>query len=224
MPPRKLQGKFTDKTTGETIEVKPGKSSFTVEDRVPPFLPINWMDWLGDEHVHEMNETMWGVYFAILLELWQHERIEFDHKVLAARLRCRDIRNVRTFLEKWGHLFRCVDCGRVMQYPRRPHADPTQGSRNPHVEVTLTPCRYCADLTLCSCGGHAGYALHPKLNNYKNDVTNGLPLGTTKPNLTKQNVREANVTECSGADAPCGSFIFSTEDTNDDTEDIEVVW
>ena len=48
------------------MEVKAGRSPFTVEERVPPFLPINWMDWLGDEHVREMNETMWGVYFAIL--------------------------------------------------------------------------------------------------------------------------------------------------------------
>jgi hypothetical protein len=200
-PKSKTHGKVFDKTTGEAVEVKPGRSSFTVEDRVPPFLPINWMDWLGDEHVREMNETMWGVYFAILLELWQYDRIEFDHKVLAARLRCRDPRNVRTFLEKWWHLFRCIHCGGVMQYPRNPHADHTQGSCNPHAKVTQPSCKYCADLTPCSCKGHAGYALNPKLSFYKKDVKNGLPLGTTKPNQIERNRKEANPTNLSAADA-----------------------
>ncbi len=224
-PKNKPQGKVFDKATGEAVEVKAGRSPFTVEERVPPFLPINWMDWLGDEHVREMNETMWGVYFAILLELWQYDRIEFDHKVLAARLRCRDPRNVRAFLEKWWHLFRCVQCGGVMQYPRNPHADPTQGSRNPHAEVTQTSCRYCADLTPCSCKGHAGYALNLKLSFYKNDVKNGLPLGTTKPNQIERNRKEPNPTNLSAADAAgksVGGFSLTDETVQDhDVENLE---
>lgn len=224
-PKNKPHGKVFDKTTGEAVEVKAGRSPFTVEERVPPFLPINWMDWLGDEHIREMNETMWGVYFAILMELWQYDRIEFDHKVLAARLRCRDPRNVRAFLEKWWHLFRCVQCGGVMQYPRNPHADPTQGSRNPHAEVTQTSCRYCADLTPCSCKGHAGYALNLKLSFYKNDVKNGLPLGTTKPNQIERNRKEPNPTNLSAADAAresVGGSSLTDETVQDqDVENVE---
>jgi len=224
-PKSKPQGKVFDKATGEAVEVKAGRSPFTVEERVPPFLPINWMDWLGDEHVREMNETMWGVYFAILLELWQYDRIEFDHKVLAARLRCRDPRNVRTFLEKWWHLFRCVDCGGVMHYPRNPQVDPTQGSRNPHAEVTQTSCRYCADFSPCTCKGHAGYVFNPKLKNYKNDVKNGLPLGTTKPNQIERNRKEANPTNLSAADAAresVGGSSLTDETVQDqDVENLE---
>ena len=177
---------YINKESGDVIKFPKSngeKRSFSKTNGIPPILPINWVDWLSDPHVQQMNETMWGVYFAILLELWQYDQIEFDHTTLTKRLRFQDPRNVKRFLEKWAHLFVCTRCGGTVQYPCLPHAG-----------GMLTPCRYCADPTLCACRGGAVWVLNLKLKNLKNDAIFGLPLGTTKLNINKGNEIEENVT------------------------------
>jgi len=97
-----------------------GKFSSLEGRNIPPFLPINWADWEADEHVEQMNETMQGVYFLIIKELWKYDQFEFDYKVVSSRIRAKDWRNVRTFLEKWGT---CSAASSVEA--RRPHAGST---------------------------------------------------------------------------------------------------
>src|ERR1017187_1780772 len=77
----------------------------------PQFLPLNWADWEADEHVQDMDERMEGIYFRVIRELWKFDRFEFNYTKLAKRLHGSDPRHYRTFLERWGHLFSCVECG-----------------------------------------------------------------------------------------------------------------
>jgi len=160
-----------------------GKFSSLEGRNIPPFLPINWADWEADEHVEQMNETMQGVYFLIIKELWKYDQFEFDYKVVSSRIRAKDWRNVRTFLEKWGHLFRCVECG----------GTPTP--RWEHVGVTHPPCRYCVGVTHCPCSPHAPPAYHPKLRNYQNNAISGVGLGTIEANGKQGKSKQANNAE-----------------------------
>ena len=96
-----------------------GKFSSLEGRNIPPFLPINWADWEADEHVEQMNETMQGVYFLIIKELWKYDQFEFDYKVVSSRIRAKDWRNVRT--SKNGGT--CSAASSVEA--RRPHAGST---------------------------------------------------------------------------------------------------
>jgi hypothetical protein len=183
-----MANRYTNAKTGETAK---GKSSFTVEDRVPPYIPINWMDWEGDEHVQDMDEVMEGIYFRVVKELWKFDRFEFNYTRLAKRIRVQDARRVRSFLERFGHLFNCVKCKGVPE-PCWEHAATVQDGCSDLAEGLQRSCRYCAEPSHCTCSGLAVFVQHIKLRNYKNDVKNGLPLGTTKPNLIVQNLTEAN--------------------------------
>jgi hypothetical protein len=160
------------------------KDKYSIEDRVPPTIPINWADWDGDEHVREMNETMEGIYFRIIREQWVHGRIDFDHNRLAQRLRC-DRRNVKKFLEKWGHLFRCCKCDLRSEY-----VAVTPPVRSEYVAGASLVCSYCAPSPLCSCSDRVRSVYHRKLKFYRIDVNSGLPLGTTKQNVTEPNQRK----------------------------------
>jgi hypothetical protein len=184
--------RYTNKETGEAAGT--GAGGFFGEDRTPPFMPIVWQDWLTDPHVREMNETMQGVFYLILLEQWQSGWVDYDPAVLARHIRAHDPRNVKKFLARWGHLFVCCECAGVVQHLCDSHATPVQ-----------YPCRYCAGLVLCRCKERAGGVQYPcstregtvqnlKLKNYSIDVKNGLRLGTTKPKLngTKKNGNEEN--------------------------------
>lgn len=172
--------------------------SFTIEDRIPPILPINWLDWEGDEHVQEMDETMEGIYFRIVRELWKFNQFEFNYTQLAKRLRVKDARRVRSFLEKWGHLFRCVKCG-LVPVPRWEHAATLQQPCSDLAVPMQKPCRYCAASLQCSCSDLAVFVQHGKLKNYKNDVISGSPLGTTQQNQTKPNRTETEHTAAAAA-------------------------
>ena len=150
-----------------------GKFSSLEGRNTPPILPINWADWEGDEHVKYMNETMQGVYFLIVKSLWREDRIEFDYKIVTQTIGAKDWRNVRTFLEKWGHLFRCTECdGRLT---------PRWG----HVGGTHPPCRYCVGGTYCACTGDARFAYHEKLKKYKKNAISGSRLGAIQLNVTE---------------------------------------
>jgi hypothetical protein len=149
--------------------------AFTRENSIPPILPINWADWEGDEHVFDMSEAMEGIYFRIIRELWKHDTFEFNHNRLADRIRA-DRRNVKKFMEKWGHLFRCSKCAGVPLVVRSECA--------PSVSLV---CSHCASSVLRVCSCHAPTVLHEKLKNYKNDVNSGLSLGTTERNRTETN-------------------------------------
>lgn len=141
----------------------------------PPLLPINWADWEADEHVKQMNETMQGVFFLVIKALWKEDQFEFDYRILTQTIGAKDWRNVRTFLEKWGHLFRCTEC---------------DGALNPRWEYaqgTHPPCRYCVGVAYCSCTGDARFAYHPKLKNYKDTANSGSRLGTIQYNGNKLN-------------------------------------
>jgi hypothetical protein len=159
-----------------------GKFSDLEGRNVPQFIPMNWADWEGDEHVEDMNETMQGVYWLIVKELWKFDAFEFDYTRLAKRIRAQDPRNVRTFLEKWGHLFACVECGGTVT-PRWKHAESTQ-----------YPCRYCAAPTQCSCSTHAVFVHHLKLKTYKKTAKSGSQIGD-KSGTKQSKEKKTNVTE-----------------------------
>ena len=198
--------------------VKPSET-FTGADRIPPFLPINWVDWESDEHVQDMSESMEGVFFRILRVLWKYDTFLLDHNRLAERIRA-DRRNVKAFLEQWGHLFVCSKCG----------GTPLRGCGKLGVVVSQA-CPHCApsvsqvcsdsapsSLRVCSCS--APTLFHEKLKNYKNDVKSGLPLGTTEPlpNLTEP---EPNLNLTISSES--GEGVEPSESTPTEEEDDDLV-
>ena len=94
---------------------------------------------------------------------------------------------MKKFLEKWGHLFRCTECGGRVDYSlvRSESAPSASLVRSECAPSTLQVCRYCAPRALCVCPGHARSVYLEKFRNYRNDVNSGLPLGTTKPDQTE---------------------------------------
>jgi hypothetical protein len=46
------------------------KRQYTVEDRIPPTIPINWADWEGDPNTMRMSETEEGIFFRFLRKQW----------------------------------------------------------------------------------------------------------------------------------------------------------
>jgi hypothetical protein len=154
--------------------------AFSEEKSIPPILPINWADWEGDEHVQDMDATMEGIYFRIIKYLWKYDRIEFNYSKLAKQLCVGDQRQVRKFVERWGHLFRCVECGKT---PERALGVKESGKGL----GLLMPCSYCAHALSDPCSCPAPFVLHEKLKNYKNDVNSRVGLGTTQQNRTKPN-------------------------------------
>lgn len=200
--------RYTDKETGEAAGT--GAGGFFGEDRIPPILPINWQDWLTDPHVREMNETMQGVFFLIMLEQWQSGRIDYDPVVLARHIGAHDPRNVKKFLARWGHLFVCSECAGVVQHLCDTHATPVQ-----------YPCRYCAGLVLCACGTRAGLVQNVKLKNYSIDAKNGLRLGTTKPKLNgiEENGKEENANQLASQQASTPSILSTSTEEEPDGED-----
>lgn len=152
-----------------------GKFSQLEGRNTPPLIPINWADWEADEHVEEMDETMEGIYFRIVRELWKYDQFEFNYTRLASRIRVKDARRVRTFLERWGHVFRCVECGGTPT-PRWEHAATLQH-----------PCSYCAAGVQCSCNTLAVFVQHEKLKNYKDTAISSSGTGTKQYNGNKAN-------------------------------------
>jgi hypothetical protein len=136
-----------------------------------------------------MNEAMEGIYFRILIYLWRFDKIPFNYSKVARLLQLHDQRNARKFLERYGHLFRCAQCGGIP-----PQA---MGDKKSNSDLgVLIPCSCCAygvsipcssdahsmsDACLC----HAPYVLNEKLKNYKNDANSGFSLGTTEQNGTE---------------------------------------
>ncbi len=196
---------YKNKETGEIVTAGKNTRSFTAEDRVPPFLPINWVDWLRDGHVREMNAAMRGVYLSILIELWMYDQCSPDHKVLARRIGL-DPRPVRAFLERYRHLFRCTKCDGVMTNLVRESDGSTTEVRRKYDDSMTQLCRNCD-----------GSMTNRKLRNYKNDVKNGLPLGTTEPNLyPNQTEPESNLNLL-----PAGQEEEENEEINDDDADYD---
>lgn len=154
--------------------------AFSEEKSIPPILPIKWADWEGDEHVQDMDVTMEGIYFRIIKYLWKYDRIEFNYSKLAKQLCVGDQRQVRKFMERWGHLFRCTECGKT---PARALGTKESGKGL----GLLIPCSYCAHALSDPCSCSAPFVLHEKLKNYKNDVNSRVGLGTTQQNRTKPN-------------------------------------
>jgi hypothetical protein len=220
--------------------VKPSET-FTGADRIPPFLPINWVDWESDEHVQDMSESMEGVFFRILRVLWKYDTFLLDHNRLAERIRA-DRRNVKAFLEQWGHLFVCSKCGGtplrgcgklgVVVSQVCPHCAPSVSQvcsdSAPSVSQVCSDSapsvsQVCSDsapssLRVCSCS--APTLFHEKLKNYKNDVKSGLPLGTTEPlpNLTEP---EPNLNLTISSES--GEGVEPSESTPTEEEDDDLV-
>ena len=153
------------------LEFNMGKFSDLEGGYAPPLLPINWLDWESDPHVKQMDEMMEGIYLRIILHLWKYDQFEFNYTRLAGDLRIKDPRRVRSWMEKYGHLFRCVQCEGV-PIPRWDHAADLQQS-----------CSYCAaDLRKrCKCAAsEAVFVQNLKLKNYKDTAISGSRRDTNK--------------------------------------------
>lgn len=178
------------------------ESKFGLKNSPPPYIPIDWQAWGGDEHVMDMSESMEGIYFRIIRELWVYGVVVFDHNVLAQRLHC-DRRNMKTFLTKWGHLFRCSECGEQLDYANVLQGRTTKmsGVCTEYVAVTSQSCPYCAPVTSQSCRCYAPSAFHKKLLNYRKDVASKKPLGTIEGNQTEGDLNLTSIPPSAGSES-----------------------
>ncbi len=187
----------------------------------PPIIPINWADWEGDEHVADMDETMEGIYFRIVRELWKYDQFEFNYTRLADRLRIKDSRRVRSFLERWGHLFRCVECHGVV-LPAWKHASDLQQSCSDLAAVLQQSCSYCADLLQCSCSNLAVFVQHDKLKNYKKQALSGSRLFPIQSKAIQSNSSQAKLNGASDENpAEQGTSTSPFDESDDLAFDIE---
>lgn len=184
----------------------PRPRKFALKSAIPAMLPIDWEAWNADKHIQDMNETMEGIYFRIIRELWVTGSVVFDHNRLAERLHC-DRRNVLKFLENYSHLFTCINCGGRADYA----SCLTRASSMSQSCSTLAPstshpcsndvssmsmsCSLCVPTTFQVCLCHVSVVSHSKLSSYRKDIDSHNPLGTLKYRKTQHNITGHNKTQ-----------------------------
>jgi hypothetical protein len=78
-------------------------------DRVPPFLPIIWQDWISSPDIRSMSHTQWGIYLHILLHQWVYGNIPRGAWDISKAIGA-DYKVTRNFLRKYSHLLVCCQC------------------------------------------------------------------------------------------------------------------
>jgi hypothetical protein len=130
-------------------------------NRVPPFLPLLWQDWLRSGDVRSMTMAQRGIYLEILVKQWVLGSVPRDAWKLAKGIQA-DYRATVRLLTTYSHLLACCQCG---------------------ASWTPVTCQCGASNLTATC--HS-----PKLRNLRNDVDSDLALGTTEPNLTQPKLTE----------------------------------
>jgi len=125
-------------------------------DRVPPYLPIIWQDWLSDPDVRSMNMAQRGIFLEILLQQWVFGDVPRDPWKLSQDIKA-DHRTTVKFLQTYSKTLACVQCHRCWN----------------------------AVKPQCQCSERAGRVHNRKLHFLRIDVISGLPLGTTEANRTE---------------------------------------
>jgi hypothetical protein len=124
-------------------------------DRVPPYMPIIWQDWMSSPTIRSMSMTQQGIFLNILLHQWVYGSVPRDPWKLAKAIGA-DYETTLRLLVKYSEILVCCECG---------------------TSWTRVTCE-CGDTKLgVTCE-------NLKLKNLKIDVNLGLALGTTEPNPT----------------------------------------
>jgi hypothetical protein len=124
-------------------------------DRVPPYLPFIWQDWMSSPTVRSMTMTQRGIFLEILLYQWVYGSVPRDPWKLAKAIGA-DYETTLRLLVKYSEILVCCECGKSW---------------------ARVICE-CGDTKLgVTCE-------NPKLRNLKIDVNLGLPLATTEPHPT----------------------------------------
>jgi hypothetical protein len=124
-------------------------------DRVPPYMPIIWQDWMSSPTIRSMSMTQQGIFLNILLHQWVYGSVPRDPWKLAKAIGA-DYKSTVRLLEKSSTQLVCSQCGASW-------------------EPVTCQCGASKETVTCH---------NPKLQNLKNDVNLGLALGTTEPNPT----------------------------------------
>jgi hypothetical protein len=125
-------------------------------DRVPPYLPIIWQDWLSDPDVRSMTMAQRGIFLEILLQQWVFGDVPRDPWKLSKDIKA-DYRTTVKFLQTYSKTLACIQCHRCWN--------------------AVKPQCQCSDLT--------GRVHNRKLHFLSIDVKLNLPLGTTEANRTE---------------------------------------
>ena len=174
-------------------------AKYSIEDSVPPIMPINWADWEGDLHVQKMRKDRQKeaelIYFRLLLKQWYLGTFPTDAWELSQLIGVR-YRTLTQWLYKYAHLFRCNDCNGILWNPKWGHkvkdhvAVKGQRTGSKLALVRQCPGSCLAANWYCTCTKLAVSGYNLKLRNYRKDVTYSLPLGTTESNITEPNRTE----------------------------------
>jgi len=133
-------------------------------NRVPPYLPIIWQDWLSSGDVRSMTMAQRGIYVEILIRQWVLGSVPRDAWKLAKDIQA-DYKTTVRLLSTYSHLLVCCQCG---------------------ASWTPVTCQ-------CGTSNLTATCHNPKLKNIRNDVDSDLPIGTTEPNPTTPNRREPHL-------------------------------
>lgn len=185
------------------------------ENRGYSWFPFDVINWLTSPVVNAMSPTAQGIYIRLLAVQWRDGYISTDPKSLAVQTGF-DARTCISWFATWGdRLFVCLvhpdggcdalaslrNCQESSVTPRKSRRAPA-GLRN-YQEPSGT-CRKCVNGKL-----HFLAIKQGKLN-----------AASTRGEETEREID----TETENTFVVGRSVNFSTEDTNDDTEHIEVVW
>lgn len=133
-------------------------------DRVPPFIPLLWQDWLSSPSVRSMTLVQRGIYVEILIRQWVLGSLPRDAWKLAKDIQA-DYKTTVRFLSTYSHLLVCCQCG---------------------ASWTPLSCQCGASKPTATCH-------NLRLKNLKIDVNLGLALGTTEPHQTQPDRSEPHL-------------------------------
>lgn len=73
-------------------------------ERVPPYLPLVWQEWISSIDIQKMSTSEEGIYLRLLLALWQYDQLVDRPAKIAQMVRIPDTRTLNRWLGRYGHL------------------------------------------------------------------------------------------------------------------------